>query len=65
MPIVARERSCEEKAIFYDKLSRGRAGLPDGSFSDQKSRFGYILVNRGMEDVVILCDHLEYFTAIS
>jgi hypothetical protein len=38
--------------------------LPDGSFPDQKSKFGYILEGLGMESVVILSGHLEYFTTI-
>jgi hypothetical protein len=34
-------------------------------FSDQKSQFGYILEDRGIENVVLYCHgHLEYFTAI-
>jgi hypothetical protein len=39
-------------------------GLPDGFFSDQKSQFGYILEDLGMENVVIYSGHLEYFTTI-
>jgi hypothetical protein len=30
------------------------AGLPDGYFSNQKSQFGYILEDLGMENVAIL-----------
>jgi hypothetical protein len=41
-----------------------RAGLPDGLFLYQKCQFGYILEGLGMENVVILYDHLEYFEAI-
>jgi hypothetical protein len=41
-----------------------RAGLPDGFFSDQKSQFGCILENPGMENVVIYSGHLENFTTI-
>jgi hypothetical protein len=39
--------------------------LPDGFFSDQKSQFGYILEDRGMENVVIYSGHFEYFTTIA
>jgi hypothetical protein len=28
------------------------AGLPDGFFSDQKSQFGYILEDLGIENVI-------------
>jgi hypothetical protein len=38
-------------------------GLPDGSFSNQKFKFGYILEGLGIKNVVIFLDHLEYFTA--
>jgi hypothetical protein len=38
--------------------------LPDGLFSNQKSKFGYILEGLGMENGVIFCDHLEKFMAI-
>jgi hypothetical protein len=40
------------------------AGLPDGFFSNQKYRFGYILEGLAMEDVGIFYGHLVYFTAI-
>jgi hypothetical protein len=40
------------------------AGLPDGFFSDQKSQFGYILDDGGMENNVLDSDRLEYFTPI-
>jgi hypothetical protein len=39
---------------------RCQPGLPDGFFSDQISKFGYILENIGMENVVIFSGHLEY-----
>jgi hypothetical protein len=35
-------------------------GLPDGSFSYQKSKFGKILESLGMENVGIFWGHLEY-----
>jgi hypothetical protein len=38
--------------------------LPDGFFSGQKSQFGYILQDLGIENVVIYFDHWEYFTTI-
>jgi hypothetical protein len=39
-------------------------GLPDGFFSNQISRFRYILEDSGMEKVVTYSGHLEYFTTI-
>jgi hypothetical protein len=39
-------------------------GLPDGVFSHQKSRFGYISESLGMKKVGILYGHLEYIVAI-
>jgi hypothetical protein len=41
-----------------------QTGLPDGLFSNQKSQFGKILDGLAMENLVIFCDHLVYFTAI-
>jgi hypothetical protein len=38
--------------------------LPDGFFSDQKAKFGFISENFGMENVVINSGHLEHFTSI-
>jgi hypothetical protein len=38
--------------------------LPDGFFSDQKSQFGHILEDLGMENVVINSGHLDYFATI-
>jgi hypothetical protein len=40
------------------------AGLPDGLFSKQKSKFGSILEGFGIERVGIFFGHLEYITAI-
>jgi hypothetical protein len=34
------------------------------SFSDQKSQFGYILEDLGMENVVLYSGHLKFFTTI-
>jgi hypothetical protein len=39
-------------------------GLPDGSFSDQKYQFGYILEDLGMENVAINSGLLEHFATI-
>jgi hypothetical protein len=39
-------------------------GLQDGTVSNQKSLFGYILEGLGMEKVGILFGHLKYITAI-
>jgi hypothetical protein len=36
--------------------------LPDGSFSNQKSKFGKILVGLAIEDVGIFYGHLVHFT---
>jgi hypothetical protein len=41
-----------------------RAGLPDGLFSNQKSKFGYILEGHGMDNVFAFYYHLKYFMAI-
>jgi hypothetical protein len=38
------------------------AGLPDGLFSKQKSKFGKILEGLAMEDVGIFYGHLVHFT---
>jgi hypothetical protein len=38
--------------------------LPDGLFSNQKSRFGNILEGLGMENDAIFYYNLEYFKAI-
>jgi hypothetical protein len=42
----------------------GRAGLPDGMFSNQKSKFGYITEGLGMKKVGFFYGHSEYITAI-
>jgi hypothetical protein len=39
-------------------------GLPDGRFSNQKSKFGSFLEGPTVEDVGIFYGHLVYFTAI-
>jgi hypothetical protein len=38
------------------------AGLPDGLFSNQKSKFGKILEGLAMEDAGIFYGHLDHFT---
>jgi hypothetical protein len=38
--------------------------LPDGLFSNQKSRFWFNWEGLEIENVVILYDHLEYLSAI-
>jgi hypothetical protein len=38
--------------------------LPDGLFSNQKSRFGQVLDGLRLENVDIFYGHLEHFTAI-
>jgi hypothetical protein len=40
------------------------AGLPDGLFSKQKSKYGKFLEGLALEDVVIFCGHLVYFSTI-
>jgi hypothetical protein len=45
-------------------LVNSNPGLPDVFFSDQKSKFGDILEDLGMESVVFQFGHLEYFTTI-
>jgi hypothetical protein len=40
------------------------AGLPDGFFSKQKSKFGQILEGLRWRNVDIVFGHLEYFTDI-
>jgi hypothetical protein len=39
------------------------AGLPDGIFLNQKSKFGKILEGFAMEDVGVFYGHLVHFTA--
>jgi hypothetical protein len=43
---------------------RPRAGLPDGTFSNQSSHFGYILEGLGVENFGKFYGHLIYFIAI-
>jgi transposase InsO family protein len=46
------------------ELKAFAAGLPVRLFSDQKSQFGSILEDLGMEIVVIFSGNLEYFKTI-
>jgi hypothetical protein len=39
-------------------------GLPDGSFSNQKSQFGNILEGLRLKNVHLFYGHLEYFIEI-
>jgi hypothetical protein len=39
-------------------------GLPDGVFSNKKSRFGYIFGGLAKKNLGIFYDHLVHFTAI-
>jgi hypothetical protein len=61
----------KEKVLFSIVMMKGpfckrsdRPGLPDGMFSNQKSKFGQILDGIGMEKVGKLVGHLEYNTDI-
>jgi hypothetical protein len=45
-------------------LSRQMPGLPDGIFSNQKSKFELVLEGLAIEDVCIFQVPLVYFTAI-
>jgi hypothetical protein len=42
---------------FPDRLG---AGLPDGTFLNQKSKFGLIMEGLGMKKVGVFYEHLEY-----
>jgi hypothetical protein len=44
------------------KMAATDSGLPDGIFSNQKSRFGLILEGLAMQDVNILYGRLVFFT---
>jgi hypothetical protein len=47
--------------MTVDIFIQDEAEFPDGSFSYQKSQFGYILEGLGMKNVGIFYDHSEYF----
>jgi hypothetical protein len=55
------------RSVFYKESQRRSPvcpvpGLPDGMFSNQKSKFGYIWEGLAMEDVGIFYGHLIHFT---
>jgi hypothetical protein len=50
------------RVLVGDAVATSRSGLPDGLFSNQKSKFGKILEGLAMEDVGILYGHLVHFT---
>jgi hypothetical protein len=50
------------KCIGYESYKI--AGLPDGSFSNQKSQFGSILEGLSLENVDIFYGHWKYFTGL-
>jgi hypothetical protein len=43
---------------------KAKPGLPDGLFSNQKSKFGYILKGLGMETALYFTIILEYVMPI-
>jgi hypothetical protein len=47
-----------------DVTTANPPGLPDGLFTNQKSKFGQILDGLRMENAGIFYGHLVYFTAI-
>jgi hypothetical protein len=57
-------RNFLKKQQRNDNCSTITAGLPDGLFSNQKSKFGSILEGIRKKNVYRFCDHLEYFTAL-
>jgi hypothetical protein len=56
------DKNCNTHLVSHDSCPR--TGLPDGIFSHQKSQFGSIMEGFGLENVCILYDHMEYFTAM-
>jgi hypothetical protein len=54
-------RTLARKSTYSSLLLTSVSGLPDGKFSNQKSRFGEILEGLAMEDVVIIYGNLVYF----
>jgi hypothetical protein len=60
LSVLSRERWL---IVRFDGWPEVRAGLPDGIFSNQKSKFGLILKGLAMEDVGIFNGHL-FFRAI-
>jgi hypothetical protein len=63
--LVSAKKGQASKAFHFSyNQQQSSPGLPDGLYSNQKSQFWYILERLGMENVGIVYDHLEYFTAI-
>jgi hypothetical protein len=59
--------SQQDKRIPPNALDNSLApspGLPDGSFSDQKSRSAYILEGLEMKGISVFYGHLVFFTDI-
>jgi hypothetical protein len=52
-------------AHAWPKRNALRSGLPDGLFTNQKSKFGKILDGLAMEDVGIFHGHFFQFTVFS
>jgi hypothetical protein len=56
------EINARNKKVHF--LQPRRPGLPDGMFSNQKSKFGKIFEGLGMKKNGIFYGHLEYIMAI-
>jgi hypothetical protein len=54
----------QDVSHILGEQDESRSGLPDGTFSYQKSLFRFILEGLAMEDVVKCYVNLVYFTAI-
>jgi hypothetical protein len=52
------------RAIFYSLCQKYQPGLPDGSFSNQKSQFWNVFQGLRLENVDIFYGHLDYFMNI-
>jgi hypothetical protein len=63
-PKVFLIRAQQLNAAPGSKFSYSDAGLPDGLFSTQKSKFGQIFERLRLENVVIFYGHPEYFVDI-
>jgi hypothetical protein len=61
-----RKKRLDWKTVFFLNPRRRlrKPGLPDGIFSNQKSKFGQISEGLVMEDVGMFSVHLVYFSAI-
>jgi hypothetical protein len=64
--VTTRERSEKQTdlQLILENRASSHPGLPDGSFSNQKSQFGYILEGLGNEKVGIFFGYFENITAI-